>query len=110
LCVARGSGVEKAKANLLPITEDRRVPMMQIYGLYQGKLTPDDVLAAANANPPNPDTHNQRLFYAHLYIGLWYEAAGNAELAKKHILESEKHKIAHYMWDVAHVHAERLRK
>lgn len=109
LCVARASGVEKARANLLPITNDPRVPMMQIYGLYQGKLKPDDVLAAANDNPPNSELQNQRLFYAHLYIGLWHEAAGNADEAKKHILEAEKHKVGHYMWDVAHVHAERLR-
>jgi lipoprotein NlpI len=110
LCVARSSGVEKARATLLPITNDPRVPMMQLYSLYQGKLQPADVLAAANDKPPNRELHNQRLFYAHLYIGLWQEAAGNAEAARKHILEAEKHKIAHYMWDVAHVHAERLRK
>jgi len=61
------------------------------------------VLAAAG-------DENQPLFYAHLYIGLWHEVAGRAEEAKKHILEAEKHKIGHYMWDVAHVHAERLRK
>jgi lipoprotein NlpI len=109
LCIARSSGVEKARATLLPIVSDPRIPMMQIYGLYQGKLKPDDVLAAANANPPHRELHNQRLFYAQLYIGLWYDAAGNAEEAKKHILEAEKHKIAHYMWDVARVHAERLR-
>jgi lipoprotein NlpI len=109
LCVARSSNVEKAKTTLLPITSDPRVPMMQIYGLYQGKLQPEDVLAAANANPPNRELHNQRLFYANLYIGLWYEAAGKNEEAKKHIFAAEMHKIAHYMWDVAHVHAERLR-
>jgi lipoprotein NlpI len=82
--------------------------MMPIYGLYQGKLKPEDVLAAANNSPPNRELHNQRLFYANLYIGLWYEAAGQADEAKKHILEAQKHKIAHYMWDVARVHAERL--
>jgi lipoprotein NlpI len=109
LCVARASGVEKAKSNLLPITNDPRVPMMQIYALYQGKLKPDDVIAVANADPPNRELLNQRLFYAHLYIGLWHEAAGNADEAKKHILEAEKHKIGHYMWDVAHVHADRFR-
>jgi lipoprotein NlpI len=109
LCVARASDVEQARGNLLPITNDTRVPMMQIYALYQGKLKPADVLAAANDNPPNRELQNQRLFYAHLYIGLWHEAAGNADEAKKHILEAEKHKIGHYMWDVAHVHADRLR-
>jgi lipoprotein NlpI len=109
LCVARSSNVEKAQSTLLPITSDPRVPMMQIYGLYQGKLQPEDVLAAANASPPNRELHNQRLFYANLYIGLWNEAAGKSEDAKKHIFAAEMHKIAHYMWDVAHVHAERLR-
>jgi lipoprotein NlpI len=109
LCVARTDSVEKARAGLLPITSDPRVPMMEIYGLYQGKLKPEDVLGAATTEPPNRELLNQRLFYAHLYIGLWHEAAGRAEEAKRHILEAEKHKIAHYMWDVAHVHAERLR-
>jgi len=102
LCVAKSEGVEKARANLLPIESDRRVPMMEIYGLYQGKKTPEDVLAAAKDD-------NQAQFYAHLYIGLWQEVAGHAAEAKTHILEAEKHKIAHYMWDVAHVHADRLR-
>ncbi|MFN0020544.1 MAG: tetratricopeptide repeat protein [Pirellulaceae bacterium] len=109
LCVARQDGVDKAVKNLLPITDDRRVPMMQIYDLYRGKLKPADVLAAAEAGEPSKEALNQRLFYAHLYIGLWHEAAGEKALAKKHILEAEKHKIGHYMWDVAHVHADLLR-
>jgi lipoprotein NlpI len=109
LCVARESGVEKARTTLLPITSDLRVPMMQIYELYQGKLKPEDVLAVARKDPPNRELENQRLFYAHLYIGLWYEAGGQLEQAKEHILAAEKHRIAHYMWDVAHIHAKRLR-
>ncbi len=110
LCVARSEGVEKAQAKMLPITNDRRVPMMQIYDLYRGKLKPEDVLAAANAGNPGKESLNTRLFYAHLYLGLWHEAAGRAAEAKEHLLKAEEHKIGHYMWDVAHVHAERLRK
>jgi lipoprotein NlpI len=109
LCVARKDGVEKARQNLLPISNDRRVPMMQIYDLYRGKLQPVEVLAAAEAGEPSKAALNQQLFYAHLYVGLWHEAAGEKELAKKHILEAEKRKIGHYMWDVAHVHADLLR-
>ena len=109
LCVAREQGVEKAQATLLPISDDRRVPMMQIYDLYRGKLQPADVLAAAQADNPDKPWLNQQLFYAHLYIGLWHEAAGRAAPAKEHIFEAEKHKIAHYMWDVAHVHAEQIK-
>lgn len=109
LCVARKEGVEKAQANMLPIENDPRVPMMQIYDLYRGKLKPEDVLKAAQAGNPTQENLNSRLFYAHLYVGLWHEAAGRPADAKKHILTAEKHKITHYMWDVAHVHAERLR-
>jgi lipoprotein NlpI len=110
LCVARTEGVDKAQGNMLPIDEDRRVPMMQIYDLYRGKKKPEDVLAAAEAGNPIGPELNLRLFYAHLYIGLWHEAAGRADKEKEHIFQAEKHKIGHYMWDVAHIHSERLRK
>lgn len=109
LCVARQENVETARANMLKIENDPRVPMMQIYDLYRGKLEPADVLKAAQAGNPTQENLNSRLFYAHLYIGLWHEAAGRPEEAKKHILTAEKHKITHYMWDVAHIHAERIR-
>lgn len=109
LCVARVDGVAKAEGNMLPIENDPRIPMMQIYELYRGKLQPADVLKAAEAGSPTKENLNSRLFYAHLYLGLWHEAAGRADEAKKHILAAEQHKIGHYMWDVAHVHAERLR-
>src|SRR5439155_2150870 len=105
LCVARSESVEKARANMLPIQNDPRVPMMQIYGLYRGKLQPDDVLAAAKENAPNRELLNQRLFYAHLYIGLWHEAASRAAEATQHILEAAKHKNGQYIWDVAPVNA-----
>src|SRR5438874_22591 len=72
------------------------------------QLEPQASITAA-PNPPQRELLNQRLFYAHLYIGLWHEAAGESDKAKEHILEAEKHKVGHYMWDVAHVHADRLR-
>ncbi len=108
LCVARADDVAKARKFLLPIKGDRRVPMMEIYALYQGKATVDDVFAAAKAGQPSDAELNQRLFYAHLYVGLWHEAAGDAEQAKKHIGQAVAHPIGHYMYDVARVHLELL--
>ena len=111
LCQARVEGVEKAREAMLPIKNDPRVPMMQVYDLYRGRATPDDVLTAARAGEPSDAELNQRLFYAHLYLGLYYEATGDNDQAKTHIVEAaDKHKIGHYMWDVARVHAERLRE
>src|SRR5690606_32471165 len=76
LCMARNEGVAKARELLLRIKQDPRVPMMQIYALYKGELKPEDVLAAARAGDPSSRELNTRLFYAHLYLGLYYEATG----------------------------------
>lgn len=111
LCIAREKGVAAARETLLPIEKDPRVPMMEIYALYRGESTPEKVLAVAAAGDPPPAAMNQRLFYAHLYIGLWHEAAGNGELAREHITRAaEKHRIGHYMHDVARIHAARWKK
>lgn len=104
LCVARDQGVAKAQQTVLPIKNDARVPMMQIYDLYRGKSTPAAVLAAVEGQNISERERTARAFYAHLYVGLWHEAAGEAELAAKHLKLAEEHKIGHYMWDVARVH------
>ena len=110
LCMARLSGTAAASKDILKIGDDRRVPMRQIYDLYAGKLKPEDVMKAAQAGTPSPRELNMRLFYTHLYLGLYYEAAGKKGLARKHIVKAaDDHKIGHYMWDVAHVHANILR-
>ncbi len=108
LCMARKSGVEAARMDLLKIRRDPRVPMMEIYELYAGRLKPGDVLAAAEAGSPTADELNARRFYAHLYLGLYYEVLGDASLAKKHLNQARSHRIGHYMWNVADVHAKRL--
>jgi lipoprotein NlpI len=110
LCMARASGVAKARVDILPIKRDVRVPMMQVYGLYRGELMPDDVMRAVDQGDPSPEQLNERLFYAELYLGLYYEAADDAKQAAEHMNSAESHKISHYMWDVARVHAARLRE
>lgn len=110
LCAAKIDGVQKARKTLLPIRNDRRVPMMQIYAMYRGDMTPDEVLKfARKGDAPDEKELNRQLFYAHLYIGLYYEALGKKGLAAKHIRKAaNEHRIGHYMWDVARVHAARF--
>src|SRR5262249_32698622 len=86
---------------------DRRVPMMKIYDLYRGKAEPADVLAETKAL--HGDAQRGAEFYGHLYLGLWYDAAGKKEQAREHIFAAEQRPIGHYMFDVARVHAEKLR-
>jgi lipoprotein NlpI len=114
LCMAKRTGgkegVEKARGEILKIRRDTRLPMMEVYDLYAGKLKPDDVLAAAKAGDPKPAVLNSQLFYAHLYLGLYYDAAGDTKLAAEQMDQAVKHKIGDYMWDVAKVHADVLKR
>jgi lipoprotein NlpI len=114
LCMVPLTGVEKAREAMLPIRDDRRIPMMQIYDLYRGKLQPADVLKAIDADQPTADARRARAFYAHLYLGLYYEVAKEPTLAKKYIDLAADPELAknpglnRYMWDVARVHAQQL--
>ena len=107
LCRARANGIEDARANMLPISGDPRVPMAEIWQLFQGKATVDDVLQAA-ARGGGGTIHNQ-FFYAHLYVGLYYEALEQGARASEHIRKAAGAPGAtHYMGDVARVHARML--
>jgi lipoprotein NlpI len=104
LCVGRSGGLEKARKALIAIKEDRRVPMMQVHALFAGKKTVEDVLAAAKAGEPSE--LKQQMFYAHLYLGLYFEVKGDAKLAEEHIAKATgEFAEPHYMGDVARVHA-----
>ncbi len=103
LCYSRIDGTAKARTALIPIHDDGRVPMMQIYEMFRGKAKPAAVLNAAG-------TSRDALFFAHLYIGLYYEAEGDAVKSRQHIsLAAGEFSRDHYMGDVARVHM-RLRQ
>ena len=102
LCLARWKDVETARKSLIPIKDDARIPMSQVHDLFAGKATPDDVIKAATDNP-------RHLFYAHLYLGLYFEATKEPEKARRHLtLAAEKYPVPDYMHGVAKVHVARL--
>jgi lipoprotein NlpI len=97
LCAARAESVEQARAAMLPVSGDPRAPMTEIYELFRGEAGPEEVLAAARGG--------QAQFYAHLYLGLYHEALGDAETSRRHIETAvEEYPVSHYMWHVARVH------
>jgi lipoprotein NlpI len=110
LCVARASSVESARAALIPIQGDSRVPMMEVHALFAGKLKPEDVLKAAGADHPSPARLKRQLFYAHLYLGLYFEAMSDDRKAREHISKAaEEFQTGDYMGDVARVHQQLCR-
>lgn len=109
LCIARSSNLETARTNLIPIKGDGRVPMMKIHELFAGRAKPEEVLESARASKPSSQELARRLFYAHLYLGLYFEAIGEAGRAWEHIGEAAgRYRPDDYMGDVARVH-QRLR-
>lgn len=106
LCVARAESPAAAEAALLPVGPDARVPMREIYALFAGDLSPADVEAAAG------DSLSGR-FYAHLYLGLYFEAHGRAGEALEQISLAAADRFARaggYMHMVAAVHLALLQR
>lgn len=114
LCLARAENRDKARATMLPVDRDPRVPMTEIFQLFAGKATPEQVLAAARANDPPAEVLAGRLFYAHLYLALFHESEGQTERCRQYLaLAADKElrrnpRINPYMWAVADVHWKRL--
>ncbi|PHR99379.1 MAG: hypothetical protein COA78_25065 [Blastopirellula sp.] len=116
LCVARAQSVEEARKTILPIKNDRRIPMMTILAMYRGDATPEDVLKEIEQGEPTAAEKMGRKFYADLYLGLYFEANAQPKKAQPHIAAAAdkqipikaQGRINTYMWDVARVHHERL--
>lgn len=103
ICVARAESVEAARKALIPIEGDTRVPMKQVHELFAGKGSVGDVLKAAESGE-GEDLKNHRC-YAHLYLGLYFEALGDEAKAKEHMLKAAKDfQMDHYMGKCAQVH------
>ena len=106
LCVARAESPARARMALLPVGPDARVPMRQVYEMFRGAATPEEVVRAAGAQPAAQ-------FYAQLYLGLYFEAMGDGRRALEHITAAAADRYARagrYMHMVARVHLALLQR
>jgi len=105
LCVARLEGIEKAREKFIPIEGDSRVPMAEVHQLFAGKIKPEAVLKAAEDARGEGVLKRNHMCYAHLYLGLYFEAVGEKEKSLEHIKKSAvDFKMEHYMGKTAQVH------
>lgn len=103
ICVARAENLDAAKKALIPISGDTRVPMKEVHNLFAGQGTVEDVLKAAETGEGEA-LRNHRC-YAHLYLGLYFEALGDEPKAREHMLKAAKdYSMDHYMGKSAQVH------
>jgi lipoprotein NlpI len=107
LCMARDVGPAKAREEILPVGPDSRVPMREVYELYAGKTDPATVLRVAAEH--STEERREPLFYAHLYLGLYFDVNGDTERAREHLAKAIRdYPTRHYMGDVARVHLARM--
>ena len=66
LCVARDESPQKAKAAMLPVGPDERVPMSQVAEMFRGNIKPEAVLAAAGGTRSSGDRKSTRLNSSHV--------------------------------------------
>ena len=79
--------------------------MKEIHALFAGKGSVEVVIAAAKAGSNGPAVLRNHLCYAHLYLGLYFEALGKDQLAAEHMkLAAVDYQMDHYMGKVAVVH------
>lgn len=106
VCVARAESLRKARASVLSIVPDSRVPMPELYDLLRDLTTAERVLEAAMATR-KPEAE----FDAHLYLGLYFEALGDSERARIHITAAAADRfepIGGFMHAAARVHLRQL--
>jgi lipoprotein NlpI len=109
LCQAKVDGREQARKDMLPIKADGRIPMMEVYDLFQGNAQPKQVLDRIRTVLEVPDEAREARFMAHLYLGLYFDSEGDAKSARTHIDQAvEQYEKGHYMWAVARQHQRHL--
>ena len=109
LCNVRLNGLEAAQKDVLLSGFDNRVPMMEVQKLIQGKLTPEDVIAACEKGGAGASGQKQSRFYGYLYIGLYYDALKNKDKAKQWLEKCVEQGLDIYMADVAKIHLKLLK-
>lgn len=113
----KAHGREKARQGLLKYKKDDRQPFPDVYQLFAGKLTPDEILKKIRDAQLDDEERQKRLFYAELYIGLNYDVEQEPRQALTHLRAATAipwPRAAgygpNYMWHVGRLHAWLLEK
>ena len=105
LCQVKFDGKEKSRKAILPIRNDPRIPMMEIYRLFRGESHPQQVLDTLAKSRSKGLRAKHEKFDTHLYLALYFDSEGDLAKAKQHIdLSVKQFKQGDYMWAVAVEH------
>ncbi len=116
LSQVKAVGREKAREGLLKYEKDDREPFPDIYRLFGGMITGEELLRKIEEAELPAAEKEKRLFYAELYVGLNEAVEGRAEGAETHLAKSTANRWGAkagggpgWMWHVGRVHHDLLR-
>lgn len=98
LCINHLDNIPETDKKLLPVKQDSRLIMRQIYRFYTGNCSLDNLMFVGQ------NEGRKGLFYANLYLGLYYEIKREKELSLSYIKKAIQYKLNDYMWYLACVH------
>jgi lipoprotein NlpI len=109
-------GKEKAQEGLLKYEKDDREPFPDVYQMFQGKKTGDEIIARILKAEIDADEREKRLFYAYLYAGLHEAITGAPARAKDHLRKAVANTWGpksgfgpNYMWHVGRLNYDLLK-
>ncbi|HVE40323.1 MAG TPA: hypothetical protein VNM14_10575 [Planctomycetota bacterium] len=110
-------GKDKAREGLLKYAKDDREPFPDVYQLFEGKRTPEQILEKIKSAELSEDDREMRSFYANLYIGLNFAVENKPDEARTHLRKAVANSWGpkggygpNYMWHVGRLHYELLTK
>lgn len=110
LCQSNVTSVEEARKKMIKIERDSRIPMKQVFDMFAGTGSPEEVLKACEYDPENVKP-NSEIYHGLLYVGLFHEMMGDQKASNESMTEALKFKpwIRGLMGHVAEGHL-RVRK
>lgn len=91
LCKAKLSSIEEARKSMIQIKRDTRVPMKQVFDMFSGTGSPEEVLKAAGYNEEKTK-RDSSIYHGLLYVGLFHEMNGDAKASSEAMVKALKHK------------------
>ncbi|MGE3315127.1 MAG: hypothetical protein AB7O26_08410 [Planctomycetaceae bacterium] len=117
LCQRKAFGQKKAREGLLKYKKDDREPFPDVYRLFAGDITGEEILKRIEAAKVSDDEREKRRFYAELYIGLNDIVEDRIDSARIHFRQSTANKWGpragygpNYMWHVGRLQYQLLIK
>ena len=108
LCIAEEEGIAKARETTIEYPRKVRKPFPALLALYLDKGSVDAVLDEARRGTSSVEELTTNLFYAHYYLGKYYEIVDQKDRALTHVQEALKHKIPDFMYACAEADEKRL--